>query len=151
MGMIWAFTLGGVAAALAALRKLARPACVGSLGALALGFALWFSWSHWVDLSHHWTQRDLFWRYYDRRAPGRADRRVHDELERRDLLLAQHGEADQGQPGPHGRRTPICPAGSGRWSSTTALGMLVRPSGRITRITQVDRDLNNKFVLVTID
>ena len=39
-------------------------------GALALGFALWFSWSHWVDLSHHWTQRDLFWRYYDRRKPG---------------------------------------------------------------------------------
>jgi len=69
MGMIWAFTIAGVTAGLAALRG-SRAGLVGSLGGLALGFALWFSWSHWVDLSHHWTQRDLFWRYYDRRAPG---------------------------------------------------------------------------------
>ena len=68
-GMVWAFTLGGVAAALGAVRR-SRVGVVGSLGALALAFALWFSWSHWVDLSHHWTQRDLFWRYYDRRNPG---------------------------------------------------------------------------------
>jgi hypothetical protein len=38
--------------------------------ATALVFALWFNWGHWVDLSHHWTQRDQFWRYYTNRRPG---------------------------------------------------------------------------------
>ena len=48
----------------------ARVLLYGAFWALALGFALWFNWSHWVDLSHHWTQRDLFWRYYAQRKPG---------------------------------------------------------------------------------
>lgn len=38
-------------------------------GAFVIAFALWFSWSHWVNYSHHWSQRDLFWRYYDKRKP----------------------------------------------------------------------------------
>ena len=36
----------------------------------ALCFACWFNWNHWVDLSHHWTQRDLFWRYWRQHRPG---------------------------------------------------------------------------------
>ncbi len=36
----------------------------------AFALALWLSASHWVALSHHWTQRDLFWRYQRLRAPG---------------------------------------------------------------------------------
>jgi hypothetical protein len=38
--------------------------------ASVLAFALWFNWSHWVDLSHQWTQRDQFWRYYTNRKAG---------------------------------------------------------------------------------
>jgi len=41
----------------------------GTFWAFALGFALWFNWSHWVDLSHHWTQRDQYWVYYRMRHP----------------------------------------------------------------------------------
>src|SRR5260370_35590622 len=41
----------------------------GSFWALAFSFAIWLNWSHWVNLSHHWTQRDLFWRYYAQRKP----------------------------------------------------------------------------------
>ena len=63
--------VGGAAGASLALRSRARRDAVRHLlGRSRCGFALWFNWSHWVDLSHHWTQRDLFWRYYAQRKPG---------------------------------------------------------------------------------
>ena len=51
----------GLGAGLVTLDR--RRALAGAVSGLTLAFALWFSWSFWVDLSHHWTQRDLFWRY----------------------------------------------------------------------------------------
>jgi 4-amino-4-deoxy-L-arabinose transferase-like glycosyltransferase len=36
---------------------------------LAVGLAVWLSSVHWVALSQHWTQRELFSRYYDLRRP----------------------------------------------------------------------------------
>ncbi len=62
-----AFALAAVLGVLAVWRKSGRG-LVGVTGALALGLALWLSWSHWVSMSHHWTQRDLFWRYWQQRA-----------------------------------------------------------------------------------
>ena len=99
----------------------AKSATVISTLTGALVFALWFNWSHWVDLSHHWTQRDQFWRYYTQRKPGRAHRGLPDELARRDVLLAQ--QVKQIKDNPQRGHVPVrrsSPAASGRWSSTTA-------------------------------
>jgi 4-amino-4-deoxy-L-arabinose transferase-like glycosyltransferase len=149
MGMIWAFTIGGVAAALAALRN-SRTGLVGSLGALALGFALWFSWSHWVDLSHHWTQRDLFWRYYDRRAPGEPI--VAYMMDWKGETFYSRNTVKQIKDSP-ARMAAFANLPGRKWALVEhpRLGLLRQAVGTDHRIEQVDRDLNVKFVLVTID
>jgi hypothetical protein len=149
MGMIWAFTLGGVAAALGALRN-SRTGLVGSLGALALGFALWFSWSHWVDLSHHWTQRDLFWRYYDRRAPGEPI--VAYMMDWKGETFYSKNTVKQIKDSP-ARMAAFANLPGRKWALVEhpRLGLLRQAIGPDHRIEQVDRDLNVKFVLVTID
>lgn len=148
-GMVWAFTLGGVAAALAALRG-SRAGLVGSLGALALGFALWFSWSHWVDLSHHWTQRDLFWRYYDRRNPGEPI--VAYMMDWKGETFYSRNTVKQIKDSP-ARMTAFGNLPGRKWALVEhpRLGLLRQAVGAEHRIEQVDRDLNVKFVLVTID
>lgn len=65
----FAFFLGGLLLVVAAVRQ-SRLMLFASWTGLTAAFVLWFSWGHWVDLSHHWTQRDLFWRYYAQRKPG---------------------------------------------------------------------------------
>ena len=149
MGMVWAFTLGGVAAALGALRG-SRTGLVGSLGALALGFAVWFSWGHWVDLSHHWTQRDLFWRYYDRRAPGEPI--VAYMMDWKGETFYSKNTVKQIKDSP-ARMTAYGNLPGRKWALVEhpRLGLLRQAVGPEHRIEQVDRDLNVKFVLVTID
>jgi hypothetical protein len=149
MGMIWAFTIGGVAAALGALRN-SRAGLVGSLGALALGFALWFSWSHWVDLSHHWTQRDLFWRYYDRRASGEPI--VAYMMDWKGETFYSKNTVKQIKDSP-ARMAAFAALPGRKWALVEhpRLGLLRQAIGPDHRIEQVDRDLNVKFVLVTID
>jgi hypothetical protein len=149
MGMVWAFTIGGVAATLAAFRN-SRTGLVGSLGALALGFALWFSWSHWVDLSHHWTQRDLFWRYYDRRAPGEPI--VAYMMDWKGETFYSKNTVKQIKDSP-ARMAAFANLPGRKWALVEhpRLGLLRQAVGADHRIEQVDRDLNVKFVLVTID
>jgi 4-amino-4-deoxy-L-arabinose transferase-like glycosyltransferase len=149
MGLVWAFTIGGVAAALAAVRN-SRTGLVGSLGALALGFALWFSWSHWVDLSHHWTQRDLFWRYYDRRAPGEPI--VAYMMDWKGETFYSKNTVKQIKDSP-ARMAAFANLPGRKWALVEhpRLGLLRQAVGPDHRIEQVDRDLNVKFVLVTID
>ncbi|RPH72452.1 MAG: phospholipid carrier-dependent glycosyltransferase [Myxococcaceae bacterium] len=149
MGLIWAFTIGGVAAALAAVRN-SRTGLVGSLGALALGLALWFSWSHWVDLSHHWTQRDLFWRYYDRRAPGEPI--VAYMMDWKGETFYSKNTVKQIKDSP-ARMAAFASLPGRKWALVEhpRLGLLRQAVGPDHRIEQVDRDLNVKFVLVTID
>ena len=148
-GMVWAFTLGGVAAALGALRG-SRVGVVGSLGALALVFALWFSWSHWVDLSHHWTQRDLFWRYYDRRSPGEPI--VAYMMDWKGETFYSRNTVKQIKDSPT-RMAAFANLPGRKWALVEhpRLGLLRQAIGAEHRIEQVDRDLNVKFVLVTID
>jgi len=148
-GMIWAFTLGGVAAALGALRG-SRTALVGSLGALAMGFALWFSWSHWVDLSHHWTQRDLFWRYYDRRNEGEPI--VAYMMDWKGETFYSRNTVKQIKDSP-ARMAAFANLPGRKWALVEhpRLGLLRQAIGPDHRIEQLDRDLNVKFVLVTID
>jgi 4-amino-4-deoxy-L-arabinose transferase-like glycosyltransferase len=45
-----------------------RVVLVGSLAALAVALAVFLGWFHWRALSPHWTQRDLFWEYYQKSA-----------------------------------------------------------------------------------
>jgi len=149
MGMAWAFTIGGVAAALGAVVR-SRAGLIGSLGGLALGFALWFSWSHWVDLSHHWTQRDLFWRYYDRRNPGEPI--VAYMMDWKGETFYSRNTVKQIKDSP-ARMAAFANLPGRKWALVEhpRLGLLRQAIGPDHRIEQVDRDLNVKFVLVTID
>ena len=46
-----------------------RSLLVLSLMGLALCFAIFLGWFHWRRMSVHWTQRDLFWAYYQDSTP----------------------------------------------------------------------------------
>jgi hypothetical protein len=91
--LLKAGSLGGLGtlAALVVLDR--RRAVFGLLAAAALAFALWFSWSYWVDLSHHWTQRDLLWRYQTLRKLEEPIAAC-DEAARRDLLAGSFWQRD---------------------------------------------------------
>jgi 4-amino-4-deoxy-L-arabinose transferase-like glycosyltransferase len=149
VGMIWAFTFGGVAAVLAAALG-SRTGLVASIGGLALGFALWFSWGHWVDLSHHWTQRDLFWRYYNRRAPGEPI--VAYMMDWKGETFYSRNTVKQIKDSP-ARMAAFGQLPGRKWALVehARLGLLRQAVGPDHRIEPVDRDLNVKFVLVTID
>jgi 4-amino-4-deoxy-L-arabinose transferase-like glycosyltransferase len=149
LGLAWAFTLGGAGAVLAALRQ-SRAALFSTFGALALGFSLWFSWSHWVDLSHHWTQRDLFWRYYDRHKPGEPI--VAYMMDWKGETFYSKNTVRQIKDSP-ARMTAYAQLPGRKWALVehNRLGLLRQAAGAEHRIEPVDRDLNVKFVLVTID
>ena len=144
----FAFAVAGVLAAVAAIQR-SRVMLFGTFSAFALGFALWFSWSHWVDLSHHWTQRDLFWRYYDQRREGEPITA---------FLMNWRGETfysrntvkqikDNGLMG----RYAAQPGREWALVEHSRLGILRTAVGADRVVTPVDRDINNKFLLVTID
>lgn len=144
----FAFALVGVLAALSALSR-AKLMLYASFWTLAMCFALWFNWSHWVDLSHHWTQRDLFWRYYDDRKPDEPiaaflmnwrgetfySRNTVKQI-RDNAVMSQYAA----QPGR-------------KWALVehNRLNILKSAAGPDRVVNLVERDLNNKFVLVTID
>lgn len=149
LGLAWAFTLGGAGAVLAALRQ-SRTGLFSTFGALALGLTLWFSWSHWVDLSHHWTQRDLFWRYYDRHKPGEPI--VAYMMDWKGETFYSKNTVRQIKDSP-ARMTAYAQLPGRKWALVehNRLGLLRQAAGAEHRIEPVDRDLNVKFVLVTID
>ena len=69
--------------AVAAAVRARIPELFGAFWAFALALAVWLGWSHWVALSHHWTQRDLLWRYHAQLAEAEA---THLNVERADDL-----------------------------------------------------------------
>ena len=114
-------------------------------------FALWFNWSHWVAaLAPLDAARSVLALLHA--APARrAHRGLPDELARRDLLFAEHGQADQRQPaGGHAAATPHQPGREWSLVEHARLGMLKSAVGD-KNVTLIDKDLNNKFVLVTIE
>jgi hypothetical protein len=149
LGLAWAFTLGGAGAVVAALRQ-SRAGLFATFSALALGLTLWFSWSHWVDLSHHWTQRDLFWRYYDRHKPGEPI--VAYMMDWKGETFYSKNTVRQIKDSP-ARMTAYAQLPGRKWALVehNRLGLLRQAAGAEHRIEPVDRDLNVKFVLVTID
>jgi hypothetical protein len=46
-----------------------RHVALLALCGLALSLAVFLGWFHWRRLSPHWTQRDLFWEYFQKSSP----------------------------------------------------------------------------------
>ena len=146
--MGFAFAVGGVLVLCMALAR-ARVAMFSTAIALITAWVLWFNWSHWVQLTHHWTQRDQFWRYYAQRRPGEPitsflmnwrgetfySRNTVKQIKDNNLLY-QYAQ----QPGRE-------------WALVehARLGILKAAVGPDKVVTLIDKDLNNKFVLVTIE
>jgi 4-amino-4-deoxy-L-arabinose transferase-like glycosyltransferase len=145
------FTVAGVLATVGALQR-SRVALFGTFWALAASFALWFGWSHWVDLSHHWTQRDLFWRYYEQRQPGEPIAAFL--MNWRGETFYSRNQVKQIPARGANERMRAYAAQPGReWALVehNRINLLRNAVGTDKRVTLIDRDLNNKFVLVTID
>ncbi len=127
-----------------------RRLLFGSFLAATLSFTLWFNWNHWVDLSHHWTQRDLFWRYYDLRKPDEPITA---------FLMNWRGETFYSrntvkQIKDNGRLSQYANLPGRKWALVEhhRLGVLKSAVGSghtVTVMTQAD--MNNKFLLVAID
>ncbi len=148
-GMGWTFTLAGVALVVAAVRK-AQAELFSTFCALSLGFALWFSWSHWVDLSHHWTQRDLFWRYYDQRRPYEPIAAYMMDW-KGETFYSRNTVRQDKESAP--RLTLYGQLPGRKWAlvEQARLGLLRQAVGADKTVTPIDRNLNVKFVLVTIE
>ncbi|HEX9507939.1 MAG TPA: dolichyl-phosphate-mannose--protein mannosyltransferase, partial [Myxococcales bacterium] len=146
-----AFLASGAFCTATALRR-DRRWWVGGFAGLSLGLALWLSWSHWVSLSHHWTQRDLFWRYYALRRPEEPiaaflmDWKGETFYSRN--TVKQIGVANSTERARQFVSTP-----GRKWmllehNRFNLLQNAIGP-GRIAR--SIEPDLNNKFMLVWID
>jgi hypothetical protein len=147
----FAFALGGALCVVAALKQ-ARGMLFASFWALALGMALWFNWDHWVDLSHHWTQRDLFWRYWRQRQAGEPIAAF--QMNWRGETFYSRNQIEQFRSGDANIRMRNFVAPPGReWALVEhgRLGALNSAVGPDKKVSIIDRDINNKFVLVTID
>jgi 4-amino-4-deoxy-L-arabinose transferase-like glycosyltransferase len=148
MSLGFAFTVAGGLCVVAALTR-ARVMMFGGFWALAAGFALWFNWGHWVDLSHHWTQRDLFWRYYAQRE---ADEPITAFLMNwRGETFYSRNTVKQIREVP--KLKPFVDQPGREWALVEhpRLKLLRDTVGPEKTVTVIDRDINNKFVLVTID
>ncbi|HEX8434242.1 dolichyl-phosphate-mannose--protein mannosyltransferase, partial [Archangium sp.] len=148
MAMGYAFAVAGVLAVVAALQR-ARVMLYGTFWALAAGFALWFNWGHWVDLSHHWTQRDLFWRYYAQRKPSEPITAFM--MNWRGETFYSRNQVKQIREVP--KLKPFVDQPGREWALVehNRLGLLRQAAGTDKTVTVIDRDINNKFVLVSID
>ncbi|MFL5320309.1 MAG: ArnT family glycosyltransferase [Myxococcaceae bacterium] len=147
-GMKFLFAVGGLMAVLGLFWR-ARTMAFGSFGVMTLLFALWFNWSHWVDLSHHWTQRDQFWRYYGQKKPGEPITA---------FLMNWRGETFYSkntvkQIKDNSRLTAYANQPGREWALVEhyRFGILKAAVGADKIVTPINPELNNKFVLVTID
>ncbi|MDQ3264060.1 MAG: hypothetical protein M3Y59_10420 [Myxococcota bacterium] len=146
-----ALTLAGIGVLLAALAK-ARQWATGGFAGLALLFALWLSWSHWVDLSHHWTQRDLFWRYAAQRREGEPIAAYL--MDWKGETFYSRNRVVQIKPGREAAQLRELFSQPGRvWILVehSRLPVLYRMVGSARRLTPIDPRVNNKFVLVVAE
>ncbi len=112
-------------------------------------FALWFNWSHWVQLSHQWTQRDQFWRYYTQRRPNEPIAAFL--MNWRGETFYSRNTVKQIKDNPQVGMKSYADQPGREWSLVehARLPMLKSAVGD-KPLTLVDKDLNNKFVLVII-
>ncbi len=126
-----------------------RTALFGAFVAFAFSFALWFNWSHWVDLSHHWTQRDQFWRYYAQRKPGEPITAFL--MNWRGETFYSQNEVKQIRDNGIMRQYADQPGREWALVEHDRLPLLRSAVGTDKVVTPIEPGLNNKFVLVTID
>lgn len=145
------FATAGVLAVVAALKQ-ARVLLFAVFWAFTLFFTCWFNWNHWVKLSHHWTQRDLFWRYYRQHRPGEPIAAF--QMNWRGETFYSRNMVEQFRLGDANTRVRNFVAQPGREWVLLEHGRLTTLTGAVgsdKRVTIIDRDINNKFVLVTVD
>src|SRR5918996_347659 len=142
------FTVAALLLVIAAAAR-ARTLLFGTFWALAFGFALWFNWNHWVDLTHHWTQRDLFWKYYQLRQP---DEPIAAYLMnwRGETFYSRNQVKQIKEPQ---RLTQYANQPGREWALVehNRLGLLKTAVGSHTVTAHSTAETNNKFVLVSID
>ncbi|RKG97060.1 ArnT family glycosyltransferase [Corallococcus carmarthensis] len=151
VGMGFAFGVAGMLAVVAALQR-SRVLLFSTFWGLAAAFALWFNWGHWVDLSHHWTQRDLFWRYYAQRQAGEPIAAYM--MNWRGETFYSRNTVEQFRANDANTRMRNYAARPGReWALVehNRVNLLRSAVGSDKTVTLIDRDINNKFVLVTIE
>lgn len=149
MGM--AFALFGGAATIFLLAR-NKAAVFGTVLAGGLAWALWFNWFHWVDLSHHWTQRDQFWRYFTQRRPGEPIAAFL--MNWRGETFYSRNEVKQIKDNANVGMATYAQQPGRKWSLVehARLGILKGVASQVGKnVTLIDKDLNNKFVLVTIE
>ncbi len=144
------FTLFGVVAGVFVIMR-AKFWSFATVLAGVLAFTLWFNWSHWVDLSHHWTQRDQFWRYFTQRRPGEPIAAFM--MNWRGETFYSRNEVKQLKDNYNVQMQNFAAQPGRKWSLVehNRLGWLKNAVGPEKTVTLVDKDLNNKFVLVSID
>lgn len=128
----------------------ARTMLFGTFVAFTLGFALWFNWNHWVDLSHHWTQRDLFWKYYRDRKPDEPITAFL--MNWRGETFYSKNQVKQIKENPRMAQYAALPGRKWALVEHARLGILRSAVGPDHVVTvQSTPEMNNKFVLVTIE
>ncbi len=145
------FAVAGTLSVVAAIKR-ERVMLFAIFWTFAACFTCWFSWNHWVDLSHHWTQRDLFWRYYRQHRPGEPIAAF--QMNWRGETFYSRNTVEQFRTGDANVRIRSFVAAPGREWVLVEHGRLPTLSSAVgsdKRVNVVARDINNKFALVTID
>lgn len=149
--MGFTFAVAGTLSVVAALRQ-ERVLLYATFWTFVLCFTCWFNWNHWVDLSHHWTQRDLFWRYWRQHKPGEPIAAF--QMNWRGETFYSRNQVVQFRTGDANVRIRNFVAQPGREWVLVEHGRLPALSSAVgsdKKINVVARDINNKFTLVTVD
>ncbi len=146
--MGFGFLVGGILLMCMALAR-AKTALFATALVGACCWAFWFNWSHWVDLSHHWTQRDQFWEYYKGR---KADEPIASFLMNwRGETFYSRNQVKQIKDNNILFQYASQPGREWCLVEHNRLSILKGAVGPEKTVTLIKKDLNNKFVLVTIE
>jgi len=119
-----------------------------SVAIFGLVLGVWLTSSHWVALSHHWTQRELFERYYRLAAPGEPIAAFW--MDWKGETLYSRNEVFQVKPGHEAIALDLARRPGRAWFLVehNRLGALQQAlPGQ--KLDLVEPQLNNKFVLVS--
>jgi 4-amino-4-deoxy-L-arabinose transferase-like glycosyltransferase len=134
---------------------IAVAVCVGvpmaarlKVSVLALALAVWLSSVHWVALSQHWTQRELFSRYYALRQGDEPIAAFW--MDWKGETFYSRNTVLQVKPGHEQLAAELARRPGRAWFLVEhyRLQALKQVLGPTQRIETVEPDLNNKFVLV---
>jgi hypothetical protein len=118
------------------------------LPVLAFGLAVWLSWVHWAQLSQHWTQRELFARYEALKGPDEPVAAFW--MDWKGETFYSRNTVVQVKPGHEALAAELAQRPGRAWFLVEhfRLGNLQQALGPSQRLTPIEPQLNNKFVLV---